>query len=483
MSETFKHGYALVVGVDENVQPHLALPAVAKDVTAVHDVLLHPERCAYESANVQFLKGADSTRDNIFDALYKLQDQVKADPDSTVIIYYSGHGWREKATEKYYLIPYDIEDMSRARRYAISAEDFAGEISAIQSKRLLVVLDCCHAAGMDVKNFDVTAVQSEAFPLDLDQTKSIPEYAGDGAKAVADLAQGEGRAILNSSTGLQSSYVRNDGKMSLFTYHFIESLTGHAPHADDATVVYVTDVMSWVTHKVAQSAKAQRRDQTPVMKTSGVFPVAQLLGGQGLAKGVSAPDPIAPLPAAGTQTTFHQENQTVHGNQFNIGPNSNIGQIGDNINTGGGDYVGGNKSIQGDTIHGDQVSGNKAGGDQTTVGDISGGQGIAIGRGASANVSVNEGFSGSELNTLFAPLVQAVAQNNTAVVKVEDLKTEVAKGEEADDQKIAEIVTEIADAVPMVVETLTGLFTNTIIAKAVGGATKFALKMIGKQKE
>jgi hypothetical protein len=106
------------------------------------------------------------------------------------------------------------------------------------------------------------------------------------------LKDGEGRAVLNSSTGAQSSFVRADRKMSLFTYHLIEALTGHAPHPDDATVVYVTDVMSWVTHQVKKSAREQGRDQTPVMKTSGVFPIAQLIGGQGVAKGLGNCRPI-----------------------------------------------------------------------------------------------------------------------------------------------------------------------------------------------
>jgi hypothetical protein len=68
----FDHGYALIVGVDANQIPRLALPAVAKDVQAVYDVLVHPERCAYNPDNVRLLKGADSTRENILDGLYWL---------------------------------------------------------------------------------------------------------------------------------------------------------------------------------------------------------------------------------------------------------------------------------------------------------------------------------------------------------------------------------------------------------------------------
>jgi len=458
----FEHGYALVIGVDANQIPRLALPAVAKDVQAVYDVLIHPERCAYNPDNVKFLKGEESTRENIMEALFWLQEKVKEDAEATAVLYYSGHGMEDKATSQYYLIPYDIKELSRVRTYAIRAEDFSAEISAIGAKRMLAILDCCHAAGMEVKDVEVTAVESTAFPLELPETKSIPTFEAEpNGKAVSDLADGNGRAILNSSTGAQTSYVRTDGAMSLFTYHLIEALTGHAPHSDDATVVYVTDVMSWVTHKVKQSAKEQGRNQTPVMRTSGVFPVAQLIGGQGLAKGMTPPDPMEFAQPAGQISTFNQENQTVD-KQLNVAGTANIEHFGDNYS--------------GDVYHGNVTKG-----DEITVGDISGSSGVAIGRGASASVQIQQGVSGQELENLFAPLMTQVAQQNeTAVAQVQALQEEVARGEGADDEKVADLITTIAEAAPAVVETIVGLFSNTVAAKAAGGATKYVLKRLGK---
>ena len=182
MSDMFEHGYALIIGVDANQIPRLALPAVAKEVQAIYDVLVHPQRCAYKPENVKLLKGEQSTRDNILEELYWLQGKLKEDAAATAVIYYSGHGMVDKATEQYYLIPYNISELSRIRQFALKAEDLTAEISAMRAKRLLAILDCCHAAGMDVKDVDLAAIDSApmvepaAFPLDLPQTKNIPAF-------------------------------------------------------------------------------------------------------------------------------------------------------------------------------------------------------------------------------------------------------------------------------------------------------------------
>jgi hypothetical protein len=493
MTAPFEHGYALIVGVDSNQIPRLALPAVAKDVRALYDVLVHAERCAYLPDNVMLLCGADSTSKNIMDALYWLQGKIKADGDATAVIYYSGHGMVDKATNQYYLVPYDIRELGRLRADAIKAETLTAEISDIRAKRLLAILDCCHSAGMEVKAVeadDLTAVAATAFPLDMPETKGIPAYDLEpGSKNVSDLREGEGRAILNSSTGAQSSYVRMDGAMSLFTYHLIEALTGHASQPDDS-VVYVTDVMSWVTRRVKESAQAQNRNQTPVMKTTGVFPIAQVIGGMGVAKGIGAgqppPDPLTPLPPV----TTTQAEGSIIGGSADTGGGDFAGRdtikkeggihIDGGFNMSGGSFVGGDsKVVHGDEVHGDKVGGDKVKGDKISVGNISGSQGIAIGRGARADVRIKQGPTVDELAHLFAPLLaEAAWENVTAVSQLQALKAEVEKGEEADDDKMADLIGDIAEAAPLVVAGIVNLFTNSVVANVAGGATKYVLRRL-----
>jgi uncharacterized caspase-like protein len=352
MPPTFVHGYALLIGVTDNQVAKWALPDVAKDITALSDVLAHPERCAYPAENIKTIVGPAATREGILAGLVWLEERLRADAggDATAVIYYTGHGWRDTAgsSPAYYLIPYDVRETA-VRARSLRAEDFAAEIAALQPKRLLVLLDCCHAGGMGVKelapvaNAAATGFVGAAIPPGLLMTGEKTFSVAAGSKGLEQLAQGAGRAVLSSSQGEQRSYIRRDRKMSIFTYHLIEALTGHAQPAEGATEVLVSDVMSHVWRRVPASARADAgQDQQPDFQVSGNFPVALLLGGKGLSKGVTPPDPLQPLPVPPSAVS-----QTMTGAGVQVGRDQTIqgdlvlgDKIGRQVNTGGGDFIG-----------------------------------------------------------------------------------------------------------------------------------------------
>ncbi|MEF8707110.1 MAG: SUMF1/EgtB/PvdO family nonheme iron enzyme, partial [Candidatus Accumulibacter sp. UW27] len=291
MSHRFENedACALLIAVDQNLAPAAALPAVAADARALRDVLVHPARCGYAPDTVRLLTGDGSSRKAILDGLDWLGDQLAAMPDGTAILYFSGHGHVEGG--EHYLIPYDL-NLRRIRSSAIRAADFADAVAQLRPRRLLVVLDCCHAAGMAIKNAAPAPFAGTAIPpaLFLPEGKSL---------AAGPLASGAGRAVLSSCLPGERSYLRADGRMSLFTYHLIEALTGHAQPSGGAPEVLVSDLISYLQRQVPQSALAQHGSpQTPDPRLTGNFPVALVLGGDGLGKGRVAPDPLVPLPPA-----------------------------------------------------------------------------------------------------------------------------------------------------------------------------------------
>ena len=282
----FDHGYALLIGVNESKVQKWALPMVLKDIEELEEVLTDSERCAYPEKNIKKLTGSNATREDIMEGLKWLRGRIQADVtgDTTVIIYYSGHGWRDSSsgTPHFYLIPYNVNEQD-IRSSALEAEEFSNAIASIKPRRLLVLLDCCHAGGMEVKDLDdlpngytATAIPPAQF---MGGEKSILKP---GEMEPNALAKGKGRAVLSSSTGVQKSYFCRDKELSIFTHHLIEALMGHARPQEGAAEVLVSDVMGHVSRRVPESVrKAWGQEQVPDFNVTGNFPIALLLGGEG----------------------------------------------------------------------------------------------------------------------------------------------------------------------------------------------------------
>ena len=370
MSNSFENGYALLIAVDKCAVPGKDLPDVLKDVKALEAVLIHPQRCGYKAANVKVISGKDSTRKGIVDGLDWLQKKLKADKsgNATAVVYYTGHGHVQD--KRYYLIPCDAT-LERLNTRAIRAEDFAADITALKPKRLLVMLDCCHAAGIRAKSLAAkgASVNSVAIPPSLFTQGEKTLGLKSGAKSFDKLAQGAGRAVISSSQASELSWIRKDGAMSVFTYHVIEAFTGHAQPQDGAAEALVSDLMGHVSRRVPVTVKTERSEaQNPDFIISGNFPVSLVLGGKGLGAGDTAPDPVAPLPKARKKETVKvsrspgSTNVAGDGNivakkravVVTVGNTGNI-NTGTQIDTGGGAFIRGNVKVGGDFVGRDKI--------------------------------------------------------------------------------------------------------------------------------
>lgn len=271
MSSFFAHGYALLIGVGATANPRWSLPVTVKDIQALQAVLTNPELCAYPHNQVRLLHDAEATGQNILAGLEWLKQQAAADSEATVVVYYSGHGTFDLATNQYYLLQHDFEP-NALENTAISAEEFTKALRQIKAQRLLVIIDSCHAEGM------ATAKAGEA-DLGADfLATALPKGFVD------ELKQGEGRAVFTSSRGQQSSWIRPDGTMSIYTYHLIEALQGAVNQPGD-TVVRISNLMNHLGKTVPESTRLMwQKEQTPFFDNATEdFPVALLRGGKGVA--------------------------------------------------------------------------------------------------------------------------------------------------------------------------------------------------------
>jgi uncharacterized caspase-like protein len=272
MSRLFAHGYALLIGVGETSSPRWSLPVTVKDVQALQAVLTNPELCAYPNNknHLRLLHDAEATSQNILAGLAWLKAQAENDSEATVIVYYSGHGTFDLATNQYYLLQHDFKPNDLANT-AISAEAFTQALRQIKAQRMLVIIDSCHAEGM------ATAKAGEELGADFLAT-ALPKGFVD------ELKQGEGRAVFTSSRGQQSSWIRPDGTMSIYTYHLIEALQGAANQPGD-TAVRISNLMNHLGKTVPESTRLMwQKEQTPFFDyATEDFSVALLRGGKGVA--------------------------------------------------------------------------------------------------------------------------------------------------------------------------------------------------------
>ncbi|MBX3052264.1 MAG: caspase family protein [Caldilineaceae bacterium] len=453
---TFTDGHALLVGVGAD------LANTIDDAKEMNAILTDEERCAYPKEHVQLLTGEKATRNDILAGLDKLAQTTNE--ESTVIVYFSGHGYQVKtiAGRSHFLMPYGyaVDDLSET---AISGQEFAQKLQVIPAQKLLLLLDCCHAGGLDPSKAPGATLAKAPLP---------PE-------ATAVLAAGKGQVIIASSRADELSYA---GKpCSAFTLALLEALCGDGASQQDGKV-RVADLAIYTGGKVPQRTGDK---QHPLLnyEQADNFVVAFHSAGGVQAKGLPTRlqnVEIEPEPGA-FQAAIDQRGQTVHGNQQNItgsvnGPviGGNVGRIRDThttrtVNTGGGTYVERDVNISGgDFVGRDKV--NVSGGFYQPGWIVTGGVTQSMG----------------DLTQYFAPLeaaVRAASPENRqqAQAKVEELKAETAKGERADDEKMAGLVDELGGLIPSAVEALIGLFAPSALGKLAGGATKYVLRRLRRR--
>lgn len=273
MTQTFANGYALLIGVGTTNYLPWSLPVTVNDVQAIRGVLTDSALCGFpdDDEHIRVLHDQTATRRAILDGLNWLRTQSETDPDAMVFIVYSGHGWLNEDNGRYFLIPHDVvpHDIDGS---ALGSQEFTEELGKIKPRRMLVMIDACHAEGL---------AASKALKLPAGLAQSAPTKA-----LMANLKKGEGRAVFTSSRGSQKSWVRSDNSLSIFTHHVLEALQGAGNSPGDIEV-RLSNLMGHLGKAVPASAQEMYdAEQVPFFDTATEdFPVALLRAGKGLPDG------------------------------------------------------------------------------------------------------------------------------------------------------------------------------------------------------
>lgn len=264
--------YALLVAGSD----YLRYPPIAvtkKDLKAIETILRDPQYCAYHPEHVHVVWQEQATVDGFRNALTMLAQTVPS--DATVFIYFSGHGGR--VLEESGWIPYlclDDADPFQLQQTALSGQEFSTALAAIRARRLVVMIDACHASGS--ATFKGRNNWRQGLPDDYYQSLSL----------------GNGRVIIASSSEDQYSYIRDQNDRSAFTYYLEQAMKGKAAVRGDG-LVHILDVFHYVNEQVRHDFPSQ----TPILKVQTMdlnFSVA-LDRGARFWKGTGATEATSPI--------------------------------------------------------------------------------------------------------------------------------------------------------------------------------------------
>ena len=130
---------ALLIGVPRNKRdPTLNLPVVYNDISLLHDSL---ESCGYSVTSCGIDDPSEVSSNLIVDAI---QDAcVEAPEDSTLILYFSGHGIHYGGKDL--LVPWDghFKDPSRIEKSLVSTDIASGFVDRSRARLVVFFIDAC----------------------------------------------------------------------------------------------------------------------------------------------------------------------------------------------------------------------------------------------------------------------------------------------------------------------------------------------------
>jgi tetratricopeptide (TPR) repeat protein len=166
--------FALVIGNNE----YASLPKLetaVKDAQDVSNVL----RTLY-SFEVKFL--ANATRAEIMSGLSEYR-RTLTDADN-LLIYYAGHGERDRGADRAYWLPVDAEKDNNANW--ISADDVTGDLRAMPSRHILVISDSCYSGGFRSAGTEISPADVSQFLLQKKAKRSRTLMSSGALEPVSD---------------------------------------------------------------------------------------------------------------------------------------------------------------------------------------------------------------------------------------------------------------------------------------------------------
>ncbi|MGV8057680.1 MAG: caspase family protein [Smithellaceae bacterium] len=248
-----KDAVALIIGIGKYREEKI--PAIKYAVRDAEVMAKYLENLGgIPKTNIQVLTDDKASKSDI-QAYIEEWLPRRINENSTVFIYYAGHGAPGDQGKDAYIVPYEGQPDFPSQLYPLqSMYDSLGKLKA---RQIVVMLDSCFsgAKGRSVTN-------TGARPLVMNLTNILPV----NNKVI----------VIAGATGSQISSDYDRAKHGLFTYYLLRGLRGEADKTR-AGSVELGGLYNYVKTNVAEKASLElNRDQTPILLSSEPKVIDQL---------------------------------------------------------------------------------------------------------------------------------------------------------------------------------------------------------------
>ncbi len=218
--------YALLIGVDTYGEGLKPLPAAAKDVAALREVLLNSQMGSFDEAKPLVNPTQPEMAREI--ELW-FQDRQ---PEDLVLLFFSGHGVKDDRRDLYFAATNTEKNRDRLVRSTATAARFIHDcIHGCKAKYQVLILDCCFSGAFG----DWVARDDGEIPL--------KEQLG-----------AEGRVVLTSTSAVDYAFEEKGADLSIYTRYLVEGIATGAADEDGDGVITVDELHRYAGRKVKETS-------------------------------------------------------------------------------------------------------------------------------------------------------------------------------------------------------------------------------------
>lgn len=241
-----KNAYAIVIGIENYRQKLPAADFAAKDAQAVAGYLT--KVLGYPEENVVTMMNDRAALGDLAKYFEKwLANNVEK--DSTVFIYFSGHGAPNPKTGDAYLVPYD-GDPSFIDQTGYSLKRMYDALGKLKAKEIIVALDSCFSGA---GGRSVIAKGARPLVMNLQSTMVVPVNL----------------TVLSASSGDQISSTYDQKGHGLFTYFLLKGIKNKDVVNSDGSLA-IKDLFDYIKPQVERIARKHYNNEQ----------IPQLIGGK-----------------------------------------------------------------------------------------------------------------------------------------------------------------------------------------------------------